>query len=75
MALVWTLLPIYWFAEFAFETPSEIAHVSRRLLSRRDPQLAAFFNIFGSDYTLADGTVLPGLGPGRTRSCWACATA
>lgn len=56
VALVWTLLPIYWFLRLSFLTPAEIARFPPPLWPL-DPHPAAFFNIFGLDYTLADGTV------------------
>lgn len=61
VALVWTLLPLYWTLKFAFETQSEIAHFPPLLAPPR-PQIASFFNIFGHDFTLADGTVLKASG-------------
>jgi multiple sugar transport system permease protein len=60
-ALVWTFLPIYWTLKFAFETQSEIAHFPPLLVPPK-PQPASFFNIFGMDYRLADGTVLKASG-------------
>jgi multiple sugar transport system permease protein len=49
VALVWSLLPIYWFAKMAFLTPDEIARFPPPLYPHA-PTLAAFFNIFGYDY-------------------------
>ena len=49
VALLWTLLPIYWFAQVAFETPGEIAHFPPLLCAARAAP-GAFFNIFGFDY-------------------------
>jgi multiple sugar transport system permease protein len=57
IAILWTLLPIYWVVKFAFETTSEIAHFPP-LIVPPNPQLAAFYNVLGYDYTLTDGTVL-----------------
>ena len=59
--LVWTLLPIYWFLKNAFLTPDEIARFPPPLYPL-DPTPAAFLNIFGVDYTLADGTLRRGSG-------------
>ncbi len=59
--LVWTLLPIYWFLKNAFLTPDEIARFPPPLYPL-EPTPAAFLNIFGMDYTLADGTVRRGSG-------------
>lgn len=56
VAIVWTLLPIYWFLKLSLLTPAEIARFPPPLWPL-DPHPAAFFNIFGFDYTLADGTV------------------
>ena len=61
VAVVWTLMPMYWTLKFAFETHSEIAHFPP-LLVPPHPQVGAFFNIFGMDYKLADGTVLKASG-------------
>lgn len=60
-AVLWTLIPMYWTLKFAFETHSEIAEFPP-LLFPPNPQIGAFFNIFGFDYTLADGTVLKATG-------------
>ena len=54
VALLWSLLPIYWFAKIAFLTPDEIARFPPPLWPQ-EPTLAAFFNIFGFDYTTAGG--------------------
>jgi multiple sugar transport system permease protein len=61
VALVWTLLPLYWFLKFAFETDGEIAQFPPPLFPPH-PQPAAFYAIFGYPYTLASGTVLPASG-------------
>jgi multiple sugar transport system permease protein len=55
-ALIWTLLPLYWFLKISLLTPDEIARFPPPLYPL-EPHPAAFFNIFGFDYTLADGTV------------------
>lgn len=64
VALIWTFLPMYWTVKFAFMTKPEISRFPP-LLFPPDPNLASFFNIFGSDYTLADGTVVPASGQAR----------
>jgi multiple sugar transport system permease protein len=56
VAIVWTLLPIYWFLKMSVLTPGEISRFPPPLWPDQ-PQPAAYFNIFGFDYTLADGTV------------------
>jgi multiple sugar transport system permease protein len=56
VVVLWTLLPIYWFTKMALLTPGEIARFPPPLWPL-EPQPSAFFNIFGFDYTLADGTV------------------
>ena len=61
VAVVWTLLPIYWFLKISLLTPDEIARFPPPLYPL-EPTPAAFFNIFGLDYTLADGTVRRGSG-------------
>lgn len=59
--LVWTLLPIYWFLRISLLTPDEIARYPPPL-HPLEPTPAAFFNIFGLDHILADGTVRRGSG-------------
>ena len=54
--LIWTLLPIYWFLKISLLTPDEIARFPPPLYPL-EPQPAAFFNIVGIDYTLADGMI------------------
>jgi multiple sugar transport system permease protein len=54
LALVWTLTPIYWIVRYSLETPSEIAHYPP-LFWPPHPQVGAFLNIFGFDYTTAEG--------------------
>lgn len=61
VALVWTLLPLYWFAKMAFLTPDEIARFPPPLWPR-EATPAAFFNIFGYDYTPANGILRPASG-------------
>lgn len=56
LVIVWTILPIYWFLKISLLTPDEIARFPPPLYPL-EPQPAAFFNIFGFDYTLADGSV------------------
>ena len=56
VVLLWTLLPIYWFFKISLLTPDEIARFPPPLYPV-EPTPAAFFNIFGLDHTLADGTV------------------
>ena len=61
VVLLWTLLPIYWFLKISLLTPDEIARFPPPLYPLA-PTPAAFLNIFGFDYTLADGTVRRGSG-------------
>ena len=61
IALLWSLVPIYWFCRMAFLTPLEISRYPWPLVPHA-PNLAAFWNIFGYDYTLADGTRSPASG-------------
>lgn len=61
VVLLWTLLPIYWFFKISLLTPDEIARFPPPLYPL-EPTPAAFLNIFGFDYTLADGTVRRGSG-------------
>ncbi len=64
VALVWTFLPMYWTVKFAFMTKTEIARFPP-VLYPHEPTLAAFYNIFGYDYTTADGTVYIASGQAR----------
>ncbi len=61
VALLWSLVPIYWFCRMAFLTPLEIQQFPWPLIPHA-PNLAAFWNIFGHNYTLPDGTVSPASG-------------
>jgi multiple sugar transport system permease protein len=54
--LLWSLVPIYWFVRMAFLTHDEIARFPPALIPTH-MNVAAFFNIFGYDYRLPDGTV------------------
>jgi multiple sugar transport system permease protein len=56
VAIVWTLLPIYWFLKISLLTPDEIARFPPPLWPL-DPTPAAFFNIFGFDYQVTDELV------------------
>jgi len=64
IALLWTFIPMYWTIKFAFMTKSEISRFPP-LLFPPEPNLASFYNIFGRDYTLPDGTVVPASGQAR----------
>ena len=61
VAVLWTLVPLYWTLKYAFETHSEIAQFPPLILPPH-PQIGAFFNIFGFDYTLPGGQVLKASG-------------
>jgi len=54
-ALLWSLTPIYWFCRMAFLTPLEIRRFPWPLIPH-EANLAAFYNIFGFDYALPNGT-------------------
>jgi multiple sugar transport system permease protein len=64
VALLWTFIPMYWTIKFAFMTKPEISRFPP-LLFPPEPNLASFYNIFGRDYTLPDGTVVPASGQAR----------
>ncbi len=51
VALVWTILPIYWFLKMSLLTPDEIARFPPPLYPM-EPTPAAYFNIFGFDYAV-----------------------
>lgn len=61
VALLWSLIPIYWFCRMAFLTPLEIQRFPWPLIPHQ-PNLAAFWNIFGFDYVLPDGSRSPASG-------------
>jgi multiple sugar transport system permease protein len=61
VAIVWTLLPLYWFLKLAFETIGEIASFPPYLFPPH-PQPGAFFNILGLPYRTAQGIDLPASG-------------
>lgn len=56
VAVVWTLLPIYWFLKMSLLTPDEIARFPPPLLPL-EPTPAAYFNIFGFDYQVTPDLV------------------
>ena len=56
IALIWTLLPVYWLLRLAFMRVVDIFSFPPLVLPP-DPSLANFFNIVGLDYHFADGTV------------------
>lgn len=57
VALVWSLLPIYWFCRMSLMTPGEAARFPQPLIPG-NINFSAFFAIMGSSYTLADGSVI-----------------
>jgi multiple sugar transport system permease protein len=64
VALLWTLVPMYWTVKYAFMTKTEIARFPPMLWPHA-PNIASFYNIFGFDYTAADGTVYLASGQAR----------
>jgi multiple sugar transport system permease protein len=61
VALLWSLVPIYWFCRMAFLTPLEIRLFPWPLVPHA-PNLAAFYNIFGYNYSLPNGAASPASG-------------
>jgi len=59
--LLWSLVPIYWFVRMAFLTHAQIARFPPAIVPTH-LDIGAFFNIFGFDYRMADGTVMPASG-------------
>ena len=53
-ALVWTLLPIYWTLKTAFVSPVDAVSFPAPIFPSR-PHFAAVYNIFGFEYTDAQG--------------------
>lgn len=54
--LLWSLLPIYWFLRMAFMSHAEIAEFPPHIIPASF-SFASFFNIFGFDYHMADGSL------------------
>jgi multiple sugar transport system permease protein len=61
LLILWSLVPIYWFVRMAFLTHEQIAQFPP-LIVPTSFNIASFFNIFGYDYKLADGTVMTASG-------------
>jgi multiple sugar transport system permease protein len=59
--LLWSLVPIYWFVRMAFLTHAQIARFPPAIVPTH-LEIGAFFKIFGFDYRMADGTVMPASG-------------
>jgi multiple sugar transport system permease protein len=59
--LVWSLLPIYWFIRLAFMPHDEISAFPPDIIPHA-PNIASFFNVFGFDYRLGNGVVVPASG-------------
>ena len=57
VAVVWSILPIYWFVKMAFQTTAEFSLFPPPLFPPA-PQPGAFFNVFGYDYVTASGLEL-----------------
>lgn len=55
VALVWSLLPIYWFCRMALMTPGEVTRFPQPLIPN-NVNVSAFFAIMGYGYTFEDGT-------------------
>jgi multiple sugar transport system permease protein len=64
VVVVWTFLPMYWTVKYSLMTKAEISRFPPELWPPV-PQIAAFYNIFGFDYTFADGTVAKASGQAR----------
>ncbi len=64
IAVIWTLLPIYWLLRLAFSRVVDIFTFPPLVLPP-DPSLANFFNIVGFDYHFSDGTVQTASGQAR----------
>lgn len=61
VALLWSLLPIYWLLRMALMTTADISLFPPALVPPH-PQPGAFFNIFGLSYTTSDGLELAASG-------------
>jgi len=56
LVLLWTLVPLYWFAKMAFQTPAEISVFPPHLYPHQ-PTISGFFNVLGYPYTSRSGEV------------------
>jgi multiple sugar transport system permease protein len=54
--LIWSLLPILWFVRMAFMSHAEITQFPPHIIPASF-NFSSFANIFGFDYTLADGSI------------------
>jgi len=59
--IIWSLLPILWFIRMAFMSHAEITQFPPHIFPASF-NLSSFFNIFGFDYKLADGSLSPSSG-------------
>lgn len=59
--IIWSLLPILWFIRMAFMSHAEITQFPPHIIPASF-NLSSFFNIFGFDYRLADGSISPASG-------------
>jgi multiple sugar transport system permease protein len=64
LVVVWTLLPMYWFLKFGFQTPAETARFPPSIFPQQ-PQVSAFYNILGFQYVADDGRVSMASGQAR----------
>jgi len=62
--LIWTLIPIYWFGRMSLETYAELAEFPPKFFPP-EPQIGAFYNIFGRDYVTDAGIKLTASGQSR----------
>ena len=61
LLILWSLVPIYWFVRMAFLTHEQIAQFPP-LIVPTSFNVGSFFNIFGYDHRLADGTLMTASG-------------
>lgn len=64
VALVWTLLPVYWLLRMALLIPAEIASFPPPFLPHH-PQPGNLLNVIGFDYRTSDGLLLKASGQAR----------
>jgi multiple sugar transport system permease protein len=57
LVLLWTLIPLYWFAKMAFQTPAEISEFPPNFYPKK-PTVSGFVNVLGFPYTTRSGEVL-----------------
>ncbi len=64
VVLLWTLIPLYWFAKMAFQTPAEISQFPPNFYPQK-PTVSGFVNVLGFPYRTSTGEVFIPSGQAR----------